>query len=125
MSNTLPIQLLRTRYAEAAQAYLTKLRTERPENFMGPTTQARQRKITVKGLDLVSPRRPAVQVFNELLVRYTDRDSEEVRQVVQDSMIVLRPEPIEAENRRADAPEARLAEVMAELARRRAAGPDR
>ncbi len=97
MSTRLPIQLLRMRYAEAAQAYLRMLRTQRPEHFMESTTQARQRKITLESLDLVSARRPEVQVFNELLVQYTEKGSEEVRQVVPDNMVVTHREPIEAE----------------------------
>src|SRR5581483_4887371 len=93
MSTALPRSLLRIKYYEAAQAYLRSLP---PEHFMEAVPQATQRKITVESLDLVTARRPEVQVFNELLVQYPLR-GDKIGQVVPDNMVVLHPEPIVAE----------------------------
>jgi Uma2 family endonuclease len=93
MSTALPRSLLRIRYYEAAQAYLHSLPQE---HFMEATAQATQRKITLESLDLVSARRPEVQVFNELLVQYPLR-GDKIGQVVPDNMVVVHPEPIVAD----------------------------
>jgi Uma2 family endonuclease len=94
MSSTKPRILLRLAYEEAAQEYLRSLPLE---HFMEATPQATQRKITLESLDLVHARRPDVQVFNELLVQYPRPRTDHLGQVVPDNMIVLHPEPIEAE----------------------------
>jgi Uma2 family endonuclease len=58
--------------------------------------QATQRKITLESLDLVSARRPEVQVFNELLVQYPRPDEPPPGQVVPDNMVVLSDQPVRA-----------------------------
>jgi Uma2 family endonuclease len=93
MSTQKPRPLLRIEYEEAAEAYLRSLP---PEHFMEATAQATQRKITLESLDLVHARRPDVQVFNELLVQYPRRGQRKLGQVVPDNMVVLWPEPIQA-----------------------------
>src|SRR5438552_6972328 len=90
----LPRAIIAVDYAEAAQAYLRSLP---PEHFMEGTAQATQRKITLESLDLVHAHRPEVQVFNELLVQYPLRRRKRPGQVVPDNMVVLHPEPIEAQ----------------------------
>ena len=89
-----PRVLLQIRYYQAAQDYLRKLP---PEHFMEATPQATQREITLESLDLVHARRPAVQIFNELLVQYPVEGRKKPKQVVPDNMVVLHPEPIKAE----------------------------
>jgi Uma2 family endonuclease len=89
-----PRHLWRIAYAEAAEAYLRSLP---PEHHMEATAQGRQRKITLESLDLVSARRPDVQVFNELLVQYPFGRDELIHQVVPDNMVVVWHEPIKAE----------------------------
>jgi Uma2 family endonuclease len=89
-----PRMLLRVRYDDAAQEYLRKLPLE---HFMESTPQATQRKITLESLDLVAARRPDFQVFNELLVQYPLPRRKRPGQVVPDNMVVIHPEPIEAE----------------------------
>jgi hypothetical protein len=63
---------------------------------MEATPQATQRKITLASLDLVHARRPDVQLFNELLIQYP-LPKDRIGQVVPDNMVVVWPEPIEAE----------------------------
>src|SRR5439155_4157217 len=93
MASARPRALIAVAYEEAAQAYLRSLPLE---HFMEATAQATQRKITLESLDLVHARRPAVQVFNELLVQYPGvRQS--VRKVVPDNMVVVWDEPIKAD----------------------------
>src|SRR5262249_21006474 len=92
MATTKPRHLLRLEYENAAEAYLKSLP---PEHFMEATAQATQRKITLESLDLVHARRPAVQIFNELLVQYPGPGAR-IRQVVPDNMVVLWDEPIKA-----------------------------
>ena len=95
MSRTnLPRALIEVAYAEAARQYLRRLL---PEHFMEATAQAKQREITLESLALVTPRRPEVQVFNELLVQYPRRGHKRPWQVVPDNMIVLHDEPIKAD----------------------------
>lgn len=81
-------------YHEAAQEYLRSLPLE---HFMEATPQAHQRKITLESLDLVTARRPEVQVFNELLVQYPVKGRKKPKQVVPDNMVVIHPEPIRAQ----------------------------
>jgi Uma2 family endonuclease len=81
-------------YHEAAQEYLRSLPLE---HFMEATPQAHQRKITLESLDLVTARRPEVQLFNELLVQYPVKGEKKPKQVVPDNMVVIHPEPIHAE----------------------------
>jgi Uma2 family endonuclease len=84
--------VLRLRYDKAADAYLKSLTLE---NHMEAAEQAMQRKITLESMDLVSARRPDVQVFNELLVQYPlEPNSDKLGQVVPDNMVVIWPEPI-------------------------------
>lgn len=96
MASKLPPGLLRYAYAKAADDYLRSLPLE---HFMEATAQATQRKITLESLDLVSARRPDVQVFNELLVQFPVRGRRQSRpaQVVPDNMVVIWKEPIDAE----------------------------
>ncbi len=93
MSTQKPRPLLRIEYEEAAEAYLRSLPLE---HFMEATAQGTQRKITLESLDLVHARRPDVQIFNELLVQYPRRGSRKIGQVVPDNMVVVWPEPIQA-----------------------------
>src|SRR3954447_2902864 len=92
----IPRALLEVRYYDAAQEYLRSLPLE---HFMEATPQATQRKITLESLDVVQTRRPDIQHFNELLVQYLSPNPEVRRpgQVVPDNMVVLYPEPIQAE----------------------------
>src|SRR5437762_6005264 len=96
MRSTKPISLLRIEYAESAEAYLAYLRTDRPEHFMEATNQAQQRKITVESFDLVTARRPEVQVFSELLVQYRLKKGGDIQKVVPDNMVVLWADKIKA-----------------------------
>jgi hypothetical protein len=93
MSTAKPRSLLRIEYEKAAEAYLRGLP---PEHFMEATPQATQRKITLESFDLVHRRRPAVQMFNELLVQYPLPRRAKIRQVVPDNMAVVHDEPIRA-----------------------------
>jgi Uma2 family endonuclease len=93
MASTPPRHLLAIRYEEAAQAYLCSLP---PEHFLEATPKATQRKITLESLDLVSARRPEVQVFNELLVQYPLGDGEDIEQAVPDNMAVVSDQPVRA-----------------------------
>src|SRR5262245_44774868 len=95
MSSALPRPLLEIRYEEAAQAYLRALPLE---HFMEATAQATQRKITLESLDLVTVRRPDLQVFNELLVQAPKRRGRQLVQVVPDNMAVLCDQPIRAQS---------------------------
>ena len=94
MPTETPRPFLEIRYYEAAQEYLRNLPLE---HFMEATTQGRQRAITLASLALVHADRPDVQVFNELLVQYPLRGQKRPGQVVPDNMIVVHPEPIQAE----------------------------
>lgn len=78
-------------YEEAEQEYLRHLPLE---HFMEVFAQGTQRKITLESLDLVHALRPAVQVFNELLVQYPRPEGNRLGQVVPDNMVVIHPEPI-------------------------------
>jgi Uma2 family endonuclease len=94
MPAEVPKVLLRVRYYDAAQEYLRKLPLE---HFMESTPQATQREITLESLALVRARRPDMQVFNELLVQYPLPRRKRPGQVVPDNMVVIHPEPIEAD----------------------------
>ena len=63
---------------------------------MEATPQATQRKITLESLDLVSARRPDVQVFNELLVQYPLPGRKQRGKVVPDNMVVVCDQKISA-----------------------------
>jgi Uma2 family endonuclease len=89
-----PDILLELEYYEAAQEYLRRLPLE---HFMESTPQATQREITLASLALVRARRPDFQVFNELLVQYPRPRRKRLGQVVPDNMVVIHPEPIDAE----------------------------
>src|SRR5260370_31538107 len=90
----LPRAIIAVHYAEAAHDYLRSLPLE---HFMEATAQATQRKITLESLDLVHARRPDVQVFNELLVQYPRPRRRKPGQVVPDNMVVVWPEPLDAD----------------------------
>ncbi|HTU89842.1 MAG TPA: Uma2 family endonuclease [Gemmataceae bacterium] len=94
MSPSTPRKLLAWSFAQAAADYARNLPLE---HFMEATSQGRQREITLESLALVKARRPEVQVFNELLVQYRRRGQREIVQVVPDNMIVIHPEPVQAE----------------------------
>lgn len=94
MPSSVPRKILAVSFAHAAAEYLRGLL---PEHFMEATSQATQRKITLESLDLVHARRPEVQVFNELLVQYRRRGQQQIVQVVPDNMVVIHPEPVQAE----------------------------
>ncbi len=94
MPTETPKMLIRVRYYEAAQDYLRKLPLE---HFMEATPQVRQREITLESLALVRARRPDFQVFNELLVQYPLPRKKRPGQVVPDNMVVIHPEPIDAD----------------------------
>jgi hypothetical protein len=94
MPTEMPRILVEMSYDKAARQYLSRLP---PEHFMEGTPQATQRKITLESLDLVSAHLAEVQVFNELLVQYPLRRRKRPGQVVPDNMVVLHPEPIEAQ----------------------------
>jgi hypothetical protein len=103
MSTEVPEAEQARRYREAAQAYLRSLPLE---HFMEAVPQATQRKITVASLELVYVHRPDIQCFNELLVQQPypvkktakpTRRKRRLLQVVPDNMVVVHPEPIEAE----------------------------
>ncbi len=94
MSTSVPRRLLEVTYFQEAQAYLRRLP---PEHFMEATTQATQRKIFVVSMDLVHVFRSDVQSFSELLVQYPRKGRKKLGQVVPDNMVVVHPEPIEAE----------------------------
>jgi Uma2 family endonuclease len=95
MATEKPRILLRLDYADAAQTYLRSLPRE---HFMEATPQATQREITVESLALLKAQRPDVQYFNELLVQYPHGRQHKIRQVVPDNMVVVHPEPIDAED---------------------------
>jgi Uma2 family endonuclease len=92
--STLPRQLLRLRYARAAQEYLRSLP---PEHFMETTGQGTQRTITLASMDLVQARRPDVHVFNELLLQYRLGRRMVIRQVVPDNTVVRYEGAIDAD----------------------------
>jgi Uma2 family endonuclease len=71
-------------YDKAADAYLASLPLE---HFMESIPHARQRKITLGSLEILSAQRAGVQVDNELLVQYFYK--EKLRQVVPDNMLRL------------------------------------
>ena len=85
-------EALERQYEEAAQAYLCR---SSAEPLWETTAQATQRKITLESLDLVSARRPEVQVFNDLLIRYNvPRGSS--REVVPDNTVIVCEKSIDA-----------------------------
>jgi Uma2 family endonuclease len=93
-TSSVPRALLEVRYYQAAQEYLRNLTDE---NHMEATAQAYQRKVTLESLDLVTARRPEIQVFNELLVQYPQEGTRQPGQVVPDNMVVLCERSIRAE----------------------------
>lgn len=93
METAIPRSPTQIDYEEAARRYARSLR---PEHYMEATPQATQRKITLESFDLVSAKRPDVQIFNELLVQYPRPGKRKLGQVVPDNMVVISPEPIQA-----------------------------
>lgn len=69
-------------YDKAADKYLAGLPLE---HFMESVPHAKQRKITLESLDVLSEQHSDVQVFNELLIQYLHRGK--VPQVVPDNML--------------------------------------
>lgn len=94
MPTELPRVLVEMSYEKAAREYLYRLPLE---HFAEATSQATQREITLESLDLVHAQRRDVQVFNELLVQYPIPRRKRPGQVVPDNMVVVHPEPIEAD----------------------------
>ena len=94
MPTETPKVLLGVLYSEAGMKYLRNLPVE---HFAEPTDQATQREITLASFDLVTARRSDFQVFNELLVQYPLPRRKRPGQVVPDNMVVIHPEPIDAE----------------------------
>ncbi len=93
-SPSTPRKLIALSFARAAADYARGLTLE---HYKESISQATQRKITLESLDLVHARRPEVQVFNELLVQYRRRRQRDIVQVVPDNMVVIHPEPVQAE----------------------------
>jgi Uma2 family endonuclease len=92
MPTSLPKELLRIRYEEAAESYLKSLRLE---NIMEASAQGRQREITLESLALVRGKKPDIHVFNEMLVQYPlDQSGKKIGQVVPDNMVVLWDGPL-------------------------------
>jgi Uma2 family endonuclease len=89
-----PRDLLEISYYQAAQDYQRSLP---PEHYMESTPHAAQREITLESLALVKARRSDVHVFNELLVQYPPMRGKRLGQVCPDNMVVIHPEPIDAE----------------------------
>ena len=87
---------LKTIYEWDARRYCESLPLE---HFMESTTQSKQREITLESFALIHAIRPDVQCFSELLVQYVvpGSDPEKPRRVVPDNMVIVHPEPIEAE----------------------------
>jgi Uma2 family endonuclease len=77
----------------AADAYLRHLREHHPEHFMESVEQAQQRKIFVESMDLVTAANPEVHAYNELLVQWRQKETNEICQVVPDNMVVLAATP--------------------------------
>jgi Uma2 family endonuclease len=75
-------------YERAARKYFRSLPLE---HFMEALPQSNQRKITLESLDVLTARRPEVQVFSELLVQYFFQGK--LWQVVPDNMVRLCPQP--------------------------------
>lgn len=94
MPTEVPRVLLECDYYQAAQDYLRKLPLE---HFMEAIPQATQREITLASLALVKAQRPDFHLFNELLVQYPLPRRKKPGQVVPDNMVVIHPQPIEAE----------------------------
>ena len=83
--------LTRLHYEEAARE---AIQSQTLEDIMESTPQATQRKITVCSLELVRGKRPDFQVFNELLVQYSDPATGDMERVVPDNMVVLHAEEL-------------------------------
>jgi Uma2 family endonuclease len=82
-------------FEQAARDYCARLPLE---HFMEAIPQATQRKIFVVAGDLVHALRPDIHAFNELLVQWVRKGRRKLGQVVPDNMVVVWPEPIEAES---------------------------
>lgn len=94
MATTKPRILLRLEYEQAARDYCDSLPLE---YFIESFAQSTQRKITVESLDLVSTKRPDMQVFSKLLIQYPFARRRRPTQVVPDNMVVLWKEPIKVD----------------------------
>ena len=94
MAGTKPRLLQRIEFEEAAEAYLRSLP---PEHFMEAIAQSTQRKITVGAFEVIRVARPDIQLFNELLIQYRRGRSSTIQQIVPDNMVVVWPEPIDAD----------------------------
>ena len=94
MSRSISRKLLEQQYEEEAQRYLHSLPLE---HHMEAVQQATQRRISVESFDLIHDLWPNFQAFNELLVQYRRPRRDKPGQVVPDHLVVVHPEPIEAE----------------------------
>jgi Uma2 family endonuclease len=95
MASTKARALVELRYERYAQEYLRSLPME---HFMEATAQAKQRKITLESLDLVSAQRPDCHVYNELLLQYPRKGKKRPGQVVPDNMVVVSDKEPQAES---------------------------
>lgn len=95
MAERTPPRASQIDWDQAARDYARRLT---PEHLMESVAQSTQRKIFDAALDLVHAERPDVQPFGELLVQWAQRGFTRPRQVVPDNMVVVHPEPIQAES---------------------------
>jgi Uma2 family endonuclease len=94
MSTTLPPIQISVHYAEYAREYMRNLPLE---HFMEPTSQARQREITLESFAVLRVVRSDVHVYNELLVQYPLRGRKRPGQIVPDNMIVFYDGPLDVD----------------------------
>ena len=93
MPTKTPRMVLERRYQKAAQEYQRNLPLE---HYMEATPHATQRRITLASLELLEAKRTDVHLFNELLVQYR-LPKDHLGQVVPDNMVVIHPDPIDAD----------------------------
>lgn len=100
MTPTVPADSERIRflYRCAERRYLKALRAGHA--FVDATSQTTQRLITLASFALIRAVRRDVQCFNDLLVQYPapGKDLDNPNQIVPDNMVVLHPQPINAEH---------------------------
>jgi Uma2 family endonuclease len=95
MAERTPPRASQIDWDQAARDYARRLT---PGHLMESVAQSTQRKIFDAALDLVHAERPDVQPFGELLVQWVRRGFSRPGQVVPDNMVVVHPEPIQAES---------------------------
>ena len=81
-------------YEDAASDYCKTLPLE---HFMETTHQATQRKVTVASFDQITPHRPDIHCYSELLIQYPLGEFRNIGRVCPDNMIVLYDGTIKAE----------------------------